>query len=181
MFGGLAAQQRAARHHAAVGDARHQFADPLGHGAADRDVVLQEQRLGAAHHQVVDDHRDQVEADGVVLVHRLGDGQLGADAVGRRRQQRLAIAAAQREQPGESAEPAPHLGPGGLLGQRFEQFDGAVTGFDVHPGRCVGDAVLFGLIRHRQQGYRRCPPLGNQSILRISLRSPRTIANGVTT
>ena len=41
-------------------------------------------------------------------------------------------------------EPTAHLGPGGLLGQRFEQFDGAVTGFDVHPGRCVGDAVLFG-------------------------------------
>ena len=60
-----------------------QFADPLGHRAADGDVVLQEQRLGAAHHQVVDDHRDQVEADGVVLVHRLGDRELGADAVGR--------------------------------------------------------------------------------------------------
>ena len=168
MFGGLAAQQRAAGHHAAVGDAGDQFADPLGHRAADGDVVLQEQRLGAAHHQVVDDHGDEVDSDGVVLVHGLGDGQLGADAVGRRRQHGLAVAAAQGEQPGESAEPAAHLGPGGLLGQRFEEFDGAVTGFDVHPGRCVGDAVLFGVIRHREQGYRRSAPLGNGAFRRIS-------------
>ena len=128
--------------------------DPLGHRAADGDVVLQEQRLGAAHHQVVDDHGDEVEADGVVLVHRLGDGQLGADAVGRGGQHRLAIPAAQREQPGEAAETAAHLGSGRLARQRFEQFDGAVTSFDVHPGRCIGDAVLCGAIRHRDQIYR---------------------------
>jgi len=39
--------------------------------------------------------------------------------------------------------------------------------------------VLFGLIRHRQQGYRRCPALGNRSICALSLRSPRAIAKGV--
>ena len=163
MLGRLAAQQRAAGHHAAVGDAGHQFADPLGHRAADRDVVLQEQRFGTAHHEVVDDHRDEVDPDGVVLVHRLGDGQLGADAVGRGRQHRLAIAAAQREQPGESAETAAHFGPGGLLGQRFQEFDGAVTGFDVDPGRRVGDADRFGAFGHRDQGYRCSPRRGNQS------------------
>ncbi len=59
--------------------------DPLRHELADGDVVLQEQRLGAADHQVVDHHRDQVDADGVVLVHRLRDRRLGADAVGGRR------------------------------------------------------------------------------------------------
>ena len=174
MFGGLAAQQRAAGDDAAVGDARHDFADAFGHGATDRDVVLQEQRLGAAHHEVVDDHRDQVEADRVVLVHRLRDRQLGADAVGRRRQQRFAVTAPQREQPGETAEAAAHFGPGGLLGQRFEQFDGAVTRLDVHPGRCVGGAVSSGLIRHRQQGYRRrpSPVTGRPAPMRRSRRTP---------
>ena len=138
------------------GDARDDLGDALGHGAADGDVVLQEQRLGAAHDEVVDDHRDQVEADGVVLVHRLRDRQLGADAVGRRRQQRLAVAAPQGEQPGEAAEPAPHLGSGRLLRQWFEQFDGAVTRLDVHPGRCVGGAAVAGplILAHRAQGYR---------------------------
>ncbi len=128
-----------------------QFADALGHGAADGDVVLQEQRFGAAHHEVVDDHGDEVDPDGVVLVHGLGDGQLGADAVGRGRQHRFAVAAAQREQPGETAETAPDLGPGGLLGERFEEFDGAVAGLDVDPGRRVGDAGWFGAFGHRSQ------------------------------
>ena len=147
---------------------RHQFTDPFGHGAADRDVVLQEQRLGAAHHQVVDDHGDQVQPDGVVLVHGLGDRQLGAHAVGRRRQHRFAIAAAQGEQPGESAESAAHLGPRRLGRQWFEQFDGAVTGFDVHPGRCIRHAVLFGAIGHRDQGYRSLRRHGMRRWLRLS-------------
>jgi prolyl-tRNA synthetase len=49
---------------------------------------------------------------------------------------------------------------GSTIDATMVQFDGAVTGFDVHPGRCVGDAVLFGLIRHREQGYRRSTRLG---------------------
>ena len=96
-----------------------------------------------------------------MLVHRLRDRQLGTDTVGGGRQHRFAVAAAQREQSGESAQPAAHLGPGGLCGQRLEQIDGAVTGFNVHPGRRVGDALAarvasgaFSGIRHRDKGYR---------------------------
>ena len=144
--------------------------DPLGHDLADGDVVLQEQRLGAAHDQVVDDHRDQVDARSVsCLSIGLGDRQLGANAVGRRRQQRLAVAAAQREEPGESADARRALRAGSpSSASGLNTFDGAVAGFDVHPGRCVGDAVLFGLIRHRQQGYRRCPRLGNRRSCALS-------------
>ena len=161
VFGGLAAEQRAARAHASLGDTADDRAQAFRHRPADRDVVLQEQWLGAADHEVVDHHRDQVEADGVVLVHRLGDRQLGTDAVGGRRQHRFAVAAAQGEQSGESAQPATHLGSGGLGRQRLEQIDGAVTGFNVHPGRRVGDALAarvssgaFSGIRHRDKGYR---------------------------
>ena len=159
VLGGFAAQQRAAGQHAAVGDAGDDLGDALGHRAADGDVVLKEQRFGAAHHQVVDDHRDEVQPDGVVLVHGLRDRQLGADAVGRGGEQGFAVAAAQREQPGEAAEPAAHLGSGRLLGQRLEQFDGPVTRFDVHPGRCIGGAVPLGplALAHRAQGYRSAP------------------------
>ncbi len=112
----LTTEQSAAGEDASVGDAGDEFGDTFGDGAPDRDVVLQEQRLGTADHEVVDHHRDQVDADRVVLVHRLGDGELGAHPVGRRRQQRLAVVIAQREQPGEPAQPTAHLGPGGLLG-----------------------------------------------------------------
>ena len=66
MLGGLAADQRAARLLAAGRDAL----DDVG---GDRDVepladvvVEEEQRLGALHQDVVDAHRDEVDADRVV-------------------------------------------------------------------------------------------------------------------
>ncbi len=66
------------------GDAADDRGDALGHDLAGGDVVGHEERLGAADDDVVDDHADEVEADGVVLVEGLGDGDLGADAVGAR-------------------------------------------------------------------------------------------------
>ena len=51
------------------GDARDDGRDPLRDDLAAGDVVGHEQRLGAAHDDVVDDHADEVEADGVVHVH----------------------------------------------------------------------------------------------------------------
>lgn len=96
-----------------------------------------------------------------MLVHRLRDRQLGADAIGGGGQHRLPVVAAQSEQAGESAEPAAHLGPGGLGGQRLEQVDGAFTGFNVHPSGRVCNALAarfssgaFSGIRHRGKGYR---------------------------
>ena len=69
--------------------------------------------LRADHDDVVDDHADEVLADGVVLVERLGDRDLGADAIGRR--SRAAgggslAGATTSKRPGESADAAEHLG-----------------------------------------------------------------------
>ena len=63
----------------------------------DRDVVEEEQRLGAAADDVVGAHRDEVEADRVVAAERRGDRGLRADAVGRRDEDRLAIARRDRD------------------------------------------------------------------------------------
>ena len=49
---------------------------------AGREIVEEEQRLGALHDQVVDAHRHQVDADRVVQAGLDGELQLGADAVG---------------------------------------------------------------------------------------------------
>ena len=88
MLRGLAAHQRAAGLDARLGDALDDGRDPLGDHPAGGDVVGQEQRLGTAHDEVVDQHPDQVEPDRVVLVERLRDRHLGADAVGGAGQQR---------------------------------------------------------------------------------------------
>ena len=92
MLGGLAADQRGAGDRARGRDAAHHVRDALGHDPPARDVVGHEQRPRADHHDVVDDHADQVEPDGVVHVHRLRDRDLGADTVGGRREQRPAVA-----------------------------------------------------------------------------------------
>jgi hypothetical protein len=163
VLGGLAPEQRAARADASFGDTADDRVEPLRHDAAKSDVVQQEQRLGSAHHQVVDHHRDQVQADGVVLVHCLGDCQLGTHPVAGRRQQRFAIVVAQREESGESAQLAEHLGSGGFRSERLEQFDGAVTGFDVDAGRCICHARgsrVFSAVGHRDKGYRSTPGAG---------------------
>ena len=54
------------------------------------EIVEKEQRLGALHHEVVDRHGDEIDADGVVAAGLDGDLDLGADAVGRGDQDRIA-------------------------------------------------------------------------------------------
>jgi hypothetical protein len=115
VLGGLAADEGDAGLLAGAGDAADDGRDPLGDDLAARDVVGHEERLGAAHDDVVDDHPDEVEADGVVPIEGLGDGDLGADAVGGRGEHRAVIRAIALASniPSEAAEAAEHLGSGG--------------------------------------------------------------------
>ena len=139
MLCGLPADQCATGPHAALGDPGHDRGDPLRFELAAGDVVLQEQRLGTAGHQIVGHHGDQIDADGVVHVHRLGDRGLGPDAVGGGREHRVAEAVDRHpEQRREPADATDHLGPVGLLRVRLHQVDGGLTGGDGHSGTCVG-------------------------------------------
>ena len=144
VLGGLAADQRAAGDHAGLGDALDDRRDPLGHDPAGGDVVGHEERLGAADDEVVDDHADEVEADGVVDVHLLRDRDLGADAVGGGGEERVGVLRqrARVEEAGEAAEPADHLGATGLLDPALHQVDGSVGRLDGDTGCRVG---AFGL------------------------------------
>ena len=83
--------------------------------AAHGDVIEEEQRLGAGTEAVVDGHGDQVDADGRVPAGGEGQLELGADAVGRGDQHRVAVGARQQadlvvepEQPGEPVLPLDH-------------------------------------------------------------------------
>ena len=92
VLGHLAADQRAARDATAFGDAFDELFDVVGIEPADRDVVEEEQWLGALAHEVVDAHRDEVDADRGEPARRLGDQRLRADAVGRAHQHRVLVA-----------------------------------------------------------------------------------------
>ena len=73
------------------------------------EVVEEEQRLGALHQDVVDAHRDEIDADRVVPVERERELQLRADAVGAGDEHRLAVALRQLDQRAESADAGEHF------------------------------------------------------------------------
>ena len=74
------------------------------------EIIEKEQRFRAEHGDVVDAMVHEIGADGVVPVHRECDFELGADAVHRRHEDRLAIFfSVEREQTAEAADLAEHL------------------------------------------------------------------------
>ena len=139
VLGHLAADQRAAGLAAALGHALDQLLDVVGVELADRDVVEEEQRLGALAHEVVDAHGHEVDADGVEPAGGLGDQRLGADAVGGRHQHRVAVAVVgEAEQPAEPADVADDLGPEGGAHLVLDALDGFLAGGDVDARGLVG-------------------------------------------
>src|SRR4029453_15421977 len=111
MFGGFAAEQRTAGFRAGLGYALDDRSNAFWMDLSARYVVGHEQRFGTAYDKIVDDHSDQVETDGLVAIKSLGDGDLGADPIGRCRQHRM-VALGERagiEQAREAADAAHNL------------------------------------------------------------------------
>ena len=140
VLGGLAADEGGAGLGAAARDARTMSAMRSGNDLAARDVVGHEERLRTHDDDVVDDHADQVEPDRVVLVDRLRDRDLRADAVGAGREQRLRVGAQRGgvEEAGESADAAEDLGSVGATHRGLHEFDREVAGGRVDPGFGIG-------------------------------------------
>jgi len=134
----LAPEQRAAGLPAPSGDARDELVDQVGDELTDRDVVEEEQRLGAVRGDVVDRHRDAVDADGVVTPELAGQERLGADAVGRRHQHRVLVAIAiEREQPAEAADVTDDLTPERLAHAVLDALDRLLPRADRDAGALV--------------------------------------------
>ena len=112
------------------------------------EIVQEEQRFGALHHQVVDAHRHQIDADRVVQPGLDGDLQLGADAVGGGHQHRIGEPRRlQVEQRAEAAEPAHHARPLRGPRQRLDRLDQRIAGLDIHAGRAIGQPVAGDCLR----------------------------------
>ena len=160
MLGCLTTDEGAAGELAAGDDPADDLGDALGDHLTAGDVVLHEQRLGAAHDEVVDDHADQVDADRVVLVQGLRDRELGADTVGAAGQERtLPAVGVEAEEPSEAAETADDLGAAGAGEATLHQLDRAVTRVDVHARRGVG-----GLLHGRDSASSAPPPASNATL-----------------
>ncbi len=127
---------------AAVGDAPHDGDADLRRELAGGEIVEEEQRLGALHDDVVDAHRHQIDADGVVNAGVDGDLDLGADPVIGRNQDR--VREARRLQIEQSAEAADfRVGSGAARGahQRLDLVHHGVARVDIDARLRVGQAV----------------------------------------
>ena len=143
-FRGLAADQRAAGFAAALRDAAdHRRADLRIEPRAG-EVIQKEERLGALHDEIVDRHRHEIDADGVVAAGFDRDLDLGADAVGRRHQDRiLEPGALEVEQPAKAADFGIRPRPARGADQRLDHVDHAVAGVDIDARLRIGQAALF--------------------------------------
>ena len=143
-LGGFAADQGAARLHAALGDAGD---DPLGdvhRKAPGRVVVEEEEGLRALDHDVVRAHGDEVLADAVVQAGVDREPELGADAVGAGDQDRPPPAALRDFDHGaESADAGQHLRPLRPRHARLDALDEFLAGIDVDAGIPVGQRGAF--------------------------------------
>ena len=138
VFGGLAADERAAGLHAALGHAGNERRDLLRLVLADGDVVEEEDGLCTAADDVVDAHGNAVDADGVVLVHQLRDALLRAHAVRARNEHGLAhTGEIGRKQAAKAADIGHNAWDHGALDVLFHQLDALVAGLDIHAGVTV--------------------------------------------
>ena len=118
-------------------------APTFGIELAGGEVVEEEQRLGALHHQVVDRHRDEIDADRVVHAGLDRDLDLGADAVVGGDQHRvLETCALEVEQSAEAADLGVCARARRRLHQRLDQLHHAVAGIDIDAGLRIGEALF---------------------------------------
>ena len=104
------------------------------------EIVEEEQWLRPLDHEVVDRHRDEVDADRGVPAGIGRDLRLGADAVRRRHQDRvLETGTAEVEGAAKAADFGIGAGAGGGAYQRFDELDHAVAGVDIDAGLRVGE------------------------------------------
>ena len=147
MFGGLAADQGRTGLDAALGHAANDLGNALRHIFAAGDIIQEKQRLCAAADHIVDAHGNAVNADGVVLVQKLGNAQLGAHAIGAGDQHRLLHSGnGQAKAAAEAAyivQAAFVFGPGNVL---LHQLHGLVAGSDVYTGSGVAGRLRVFMI-----------------------------------
>ena len=128
----------------AVADPADDLARQLGIVAAHRHIIQKEQRLGARAETVVDRHRHQVDPHRRVPAGGKGQLELGADAVGRGDQHRVAIGprkqadlVVQPEKPGKSVLPVDHPRRVSAPQVRPDPRNRIRIRLEIHPGRAI--------------------------------------------
>ena len=133
----FAADQCATREFAAVRDALDHVGGDVDIESLADEVIEEEQRLRALDEDVVDAHRDEVDADRVVAAEPLRELELRADAIGSGDQHRFAEPLADLDQPAEAADAGEHFRAHRSLGEWLDPFDERIAGVDVDAGVAI--------------------------------------------
>ena len=137
MLGRLPADQRAARHLATGGDALDHFGGDCDFEPFADVIVQEEQRFGTLDEDVVDAHRDQIDADRIVPVECERELQLGADAIGAGDEHRLPVPLRKFDQGAKAADAGQDLRAHRALRIRLDPLDQRIARVDVDAGVAV--------------------------------------------
>ena len=108
-------------------------------------VVEEQQGFGPLAHQIVHAHGHQINADGVDIAGVDGDAQLGAHTVGCRHKDGVVVARRLEVKERAKTTKAPHgAGAIGALGRRLDPVNQRISGIDIHPRICIGQAIMSG-------------------------------------
>ena len=143
-FRRFAANEGAARFPAGPGDTfdnvRHLLGIDLVHG----DIVQEKQRFAACACNIVYAHGNAVDTDGIMLVHKKGELDLGSDTICTGYQGRLfhILDLFQGKCTGKTAQSAKHFRAHCRLYILFHQFHRFVSGFNIHSRTLVIHLIL---------------------------------------
>jgi hypothetical protein len=138
----LAADQRAACKSAAIGNTLDDVDAGLRRELAGGEIVEKKQRLRALYDDVVDTHRDQIDADGGVLAGLDGDLHLGADAVIGGNKDRIGKACRfQIEQTAKAPDLRVRAWPTGSTNQGLDGFDHGIASIDIDASFGIGQSI----------------------------------------
>ena len=141
-FGGFTANEGAATHFAALGNAADHRCGGVHVQFATGKVVQKEQRLGTLHQHIVHAHAHQVNAHGVVHVPFKRQLEFGAHTVGATHQHRFLVALGHFKQRAKAANTGHYALAQGFFGQGLDALNQRVASVNVNAsifireGRC---------------------------------------------
>src|SRR5207247_7708103 len=139
--GRFAAEERRVRPRAGIGHRADDAREYVWIDLRGREVIQEEERLGAHGERVVHAVIDEIGADDLVTVEESRDLELRADAV--RRCDKDLVRAGRREEPAELPYLADHLGPPRARDAVLDPAQRVLRARDVHAGIAVRDAHAF--------------------------------------
>jgi len=142
-FGGLSAEQCGAGLPAPLSNATDHRLTDTDIQFSDRVIIEKEEWFRALHDDIIDAHRDKVDADRIEAAEFDCEFEFSADTIRAGNENGSPVFfKVQFEQSAEPADVAQNALPLGSFYQRFNAFDQRIAGVDVHTGILIGQRFI---------------------------------------